>query len=99
MRTASVSDTKNNLSALLEQVKQGHSILITDRNRPVARLEPVAAPDEASAGRLARLERAGLIRRGRGKLDVAAFRKMPLAKASRGASVLTALLEERQEGR
>lgn len=39
MITASVATTKNQLSRLLRRVKLGESILITDRNRPVARLD------------------------------------------------------------
>ena len=41
MKKASITETKNSLSALLDLVKQGESVLIMDRNRPVARLEPV----------------------------------------------------------
>lgn len=100
MRTASITETKNNLSALLDQVREGQSVLIMDRNRPIARLEPVgAAEDEPASGRLARLERSGAVRRGRGKLDVEAFGRMPLPKPRRGASVVKALLDERREGR
>jgi prevent-host-death family protein len=72
MKTATISETRNSLSALLDRVRHGETVLITDRGRPVARLQPVASaedpgPDE---GRLARLERAGIIRRARrGRLD------------------------------
>ncbi len=41
MKTASISQTKNQLSALLDAVRHGETILIMDRNCPVARLEPV----------------------------------------------------------
>src|SRR5258706_4940258 len=64
MKSASVSKTKNELSSLLDQVKQGETILILDRNRPVAKIIPAGATDQD--GRIARLERAGLIRRGKG---------------------------------
>ena len=39
MKTATISETKNGLSALLDRVRHGESILITDRNQPIARLE------------------------------------------------------------
>ena len=100
MRRATISETKNGLSALLDRVRHGETILITDRNRPVARLEPVlsgehAGPDE---GRLARLERAGVIRRARrGRLDEI-LREPPPSPAA-GGDVLEALLEERRGGR
>ena len=41
MRTAGVREARQNLSALLEEVKQGREIVITERGRPVARLVPV----------------------------------------------------------
>lgn len=67
MNTATITEAKNRLSALIDRVRSGESILILDRGVPVARLEPVAAfPD--STGRLRRLERAGVIRVGDGSL-------------------------------
>jgi len=98
MRSVSVSQAKNNLSALIAKVRAGQSILITDRQQPVARLQPIEPTDETDDQRLARLERAGVITRGRGKLHKKFFR-MPRPKSPRGASVLDALLEERREGR
>lgn len=100
MKTATITQTKNSLSALLDRVRHGETIVITDRSRPVARLEPVAAterggPDE---GRLARLERAGLMRRGRGGPDEAILKTDPPCPRP-GADVLGALLDERRSGR
>ncbi len=96
MRTASISETKAKLSALLDRVRAGEVVTITDRGRPVARIVPAASePDDA--GRLARLERAGLVRRPLRTLDAETFLAGPLARSS--ASVLEALLEERREGR
>ena len=40
MRTAGIREARQNLSALLAQVAQGHEVVITDRGRPVARLVP-----------------------------------------------------------
>jgi prevent-host-death family protein len=100
MKTATISETKNGLSALLDRVRHGESILITDRNLPVARLEPAvsagnAGPDE---GRLARLERAGIIRRARhGRLEEI-VRVAPPAPEP-GADIVAAVLEERRRGR
>jgi prevent-host-death family protein len=100
MKTATISETKNQLSALLDRVRHGETILITDRNQPVARLEPVvsassAGPDE---GRLARLERAGIIRRARhGRLEEI-MRVLPPATEA-GGDIVAAILEERRSGR
>ena len=41
MRTAGVREARQNLSALLDEVRKGREIVITERGRPVARLVPV----------------------------------------------------------
>ena len=62
MKMASITEAKNNLSALIDRVKNGASILIVDRGRPVARLEPVrGAESDDDDGRLARLVRDGVV--------------------------------------
>jgi prevent-host-death family protein len=94
MRRATITEAKNGLSALIDQVKAGETILITDRGVPVARLEPTALVDWDA--RLARLERQGLIRRGRG--DVRKILERPLVKTVDGSSVVALLLEERESG-
>jgi prevent-host-death family protein len=40
MKKAGIREARQNLSALLEEVKKGREVLITDRGRPVARLAP-----------------------------------------------------------
>jgi prevent-host-death family protein len=96
MTSYSVSDAKNQLSALLARVRRGARIIITDRGVPVAVLGPVTpaeAPAEADEARLARLEREGLIRRGNGKLiDLG-----PPVRLPEGVSAVAALLAEREE--
>ena len=94
MKTASVSEAKAKLSALLDLVRAGETVVILQRGRPVARLVPAVEADDVQ-GRLARLERAGLIRRGRGRLVERVLAPGPRARAS----VVEALLEERREGR
>jgi prevent-host-death family protein len=95
MKKATISDAKNNLSAYLDFVRRGETVIIMDRNCPVARLEPVYKDDDAT-GRLSRLERAGLIRRGSGKRQkLLTANELPMSKIS----VLEALLKERREGR
>jgi prevent-host-death family protein len=99
MKIASITETKNRLSALLDKVRHGETILIMDRDRPVARLEPVGADERVDPqGRLAQLERAGVIRRGSGKAARLILDKRP-PRIAGGASVLRALLAERAEGR
>lgn len=97
MTTASITQAKTNLSKLLKKVRHGESVLILDRNVPVARLEPLAAHSrEAAESKLAELERRGLLRRGTGKLPRDFF-KLPRLKFKK--SLVEAVLEERREAR
>lgn len=41
MQTVNIADLKNNLSAYLEQVRNGLELVVKDRNRPIARLLPL----------------------------------------------------------
>ena len=43
MRTAGVREARQNLSALLDEVRKGREIVITERGRPVAKLVPADA--------------------------------------------------------
>jgi prevent-host-death family protein len=95
--TASVSEAKNKLSALLAKVKAGETVLILDRGRPVARLEPATSAGDDEA-RIARLERAGIARRPKNPpLPADFFDKNPPIELPPGVSVLEALLDERRE--
>ena len=97
MKTATLTEAKNGLSALIDRVRAGESFLILDRGVPVARLEPVTAhPDQD--GRVRRLERAGILRVGgrRPPLDVL---RTPAPDLSSDASAVDLLLEERRAGR
>ena len=44
MRTAGVREARQNLSALLDEVRMGREVVITERGRPVARLVPPGRP-------------------------------------------------------
>ena len=98
MKRASISETKNRLSALLDHVRQGQTIIIEDRGVPVARLEPVAAISEPGDGRLARLERHGIIRRPRRRLPRAIYDTPPPPPAE-GRPPSDLIIEERRLGR
>jgi prevent-host-death family protein len=55
MLVATITEAKNRLSALIDQVRSGESVLIVDRGIPVARLESAvsAAPDAEGRDRAA----------------------------------------------
>jgi prevent-host-death family protein len=60
MRKATITEAKNQLSASIDRVRNGETIVITDRGLPVARLVPaVGTAAEDRDARLARLERRG----------------------------------------
>jgi len=99
VKKASITEAKNSLSALIDGLKGGSSVLIVDRGRPVARLEPVISGQEIGAeGRLSRLVREGVVRPGRKSLPTELLTTPPPRPKS-GASAVDALLEERREGR
>ena len=98
MKKASISDAKNNLSALIDSVKGGSPVLIVDRGRPVARLEPVYGVAAADEGPLARLVREGIVRPARAGVAKAVLTTRP-PRPRKGASGVRALLDERREGR
>jgi prevent-host-death family protein len=89
MKTTTVSEARNGLSALLKRVKGGETVLITHRGIPIARIEPVHAPDDPT-GRLDRLVRAGIIRPGSGNVPASILAGPTVRAASMGGSVLDA---------
>src|SRR5690349_6461563 len=98
MSVVKVSDLKNRLSHYLRLVRSGESVLVTDRDRVIARIEPAgdaAAADDDESRWLNDLERRGIIRRGQGKLPRGWLQRRPRLKAD----VVGALLDERQSGR
>lgn len=98
MKKAKIAELKNHLSRYLDHVRSGESVLVLDRDQPVAQIVPLAWPAADARGhdaRLAQLERRGLIRRGSGGLpEWFGKRKPPRLKGS----VLKDLLAERGEG-
>ncbi|MGQ0463960.1 MAG: type II toxin-antitoxin system Phd/YefM family antitoxin [Sporichthyaceae bacterium] len=96
MLTATISEAKNRLSALIDRVRAGESVLILDRGSPVARLESVVAGPDPE-GRLVRLQRAGLIQVANRPATGPGLTEPPRPAA--GASALQALLAERRDGR
>ena len=98
MKSVNVSELKNHLSEYLGIVRKGRSILVRDRDRVIARIEPAGDREDAStdeAGWLDALERKGIIRRGK-RAPVAA---LLLARETVRADVVATLIDEREDGR
>jgi prevent-host-death family protein len=98
MKKASITEAKNNLSALIDRVKSGSSVLIVDRGRPVARLEPASGLRADDDSRLARMVRDGIVRPAHRVIPKTLFASKP-PRARQAASGVRALLEERRAGR
>ena len=96
MKTTTISEAKNRLSSLLERVKNGETVLITNRGVPVARIEPISASGDPT-GRADRFARAGLLRPGTGRLPPR-FTAGPTVRLSEGVSAVDAVIEERRSG-
>jgi len=98
MKKASITEAKNNLSALIDSVKGGTPVLIVDRGRPVARLDSVNELGPHDDGRLARLVRDGVVRPARAAMPKALLGSQP-PRVKKNASGVRALLEDRRDGR
>ena len=96
MEKVSVSQLKDQLSAYLKKVRAGQTVVVTDRNKPVARLEPIG-PTAWDSERIAELVRQGLVSMPKAPpLTIEEIRRMrPVVP---GARLLEALLEERDSG-
>jgi prevent-host-death family protein len=98
MKAVNIAELKNRLSHYLRLVRRGQPLLVRDRDRVIARIEPAGetgAPAGDDAERLAELERRGILRRARRRVRRELLARRPAVRAD----VLAALLGEREEGR
>ena len=93
MRTVSISELKASLSEHLSVVREGEDVIVTDRGIPVARISRVQGC-QGEKERRARLARQGLL-----SLGTRALRTKHPPPGKGPSGVLSALLEERAEGR
>ncbi len=100
MKTANVAAAKNELSRLLRRVRRGETVVITDRNRPVAKLVPIdPAEPPAEADVAALLASGALIPPAGAPLDVSRFLAAARPRVPASASLTSAVLAERRETR
>jgi prevent-host-death family protein len=57
MRTAGIREARQNLSVLLDEVRKGREVVITERGRPVAKLVPPDRPRGKGVPNLAAFRR------------------------------------------
>ena len=94
VKTANIATAKSQLSRLLSRVKKGEAVVITDRHKPVARLEPIRELDAV----IARLCATGQLvpPKAEGK-DVENLLSLPSPRLPKGKTLTEAVLAEREE--
>lgn len=96
MKNANISELRDGLSEYLARVRRGETVIVYDRDTPIARIEPIPASDESIPEWVREAERRGVMsppkKRGRFVLPA------PI-KIDPKFSILEALLEERRTGR
>ena len=96
MLQSTISHSKSAFSSLIDQVRAGETVMITDREVPVALLTPIPHQLYHGAEILADFERQGLIRRASLSGDLALDDLPPKTPLT---GTLAALLKERHESR
>jgi antitoxin (DNA-binding transcriptional repressor) of toxin-antitoxin stability system len=94
-KSISVSQLKARLSQQLRRVKAGETVLITERGRPIAMMNPL--PPEIMSEELAELVEAGLVRPSSEPLAPGYWDEERPADPE--GSVRQAIIDEREEGR
>ena len=96
MKNARISELRDGLSEYLARVRKGETIIVYDRDTPIARIDPIA-PGAAEVPEWAReAERRGILSPPRSTDPVSLG---PPVRVDPELSVLEALLEERRSGR
>ncbi len=99
MKNAKISELRDGLSEYLARVRKGETVIVYDRDTPIARIEPIAAvpPEPGVPEWVIEAEKRGILLppkvRGAPKLRVDPIKVDPKF------SLLEALLEERRSGR
>jgi antitoxin (DNA-binding transcriptional repressor) of toxin-antitoxin stability system len=99
MKSARISELRDGLSEYLARVRRGETVIVYDRDTPIARIEPIssAAARPGAPDWLVEAEKRGIV------LPPRAADAPPLdvdpVQAEGRFSLLEALLEERRSGR
>lgn len=96
MKNARISELRDSLSEYLARVRKGETVIVYDRDTPIARIEPIAPSDDDPEW-LREAIRRGIVTPPRVR-DSAPFDLSPV-RADPRFSLLEALLEERRSGR
>lgn len=99
MKKAKIGELRNGLSRYLAHVRAGGTVIVYERDTPIAEITPIAHAGNRKVSdkeRLVLLEKKGVIRRGAG--DRRWYEKHKPIKVPGGSGVLDAVLEERKSG-
>jgi antitoxin (DNA-binding transcriptional repressor) of toxin-antitoxin stability system len=96
MKSAMISELRDSLSKYLARVRKGETVIVYDRDTPIARIEPIAPADGGVPDWVRDAERRGILSPPKVRRPA---RLPPPVKIDRRFSVLEALLEERRSGR
>ena len=98
MKNANISEIRDHLSEYLRKVRKGETVIVYDREIPIARLEPIPASGRGHPPCYHRALAAGIVIPPR-LSDDALKTLSPPAKPRLPARLLEALIEERRGGR
>ncbi len=96
MKTATITEAKNGLSALIDRVRAGESVVITDRGVPVAVIEPAMQRVDVE-DRIAALERRGLVRPPKDPMALDRLLQRQPVRLDRDVDVVAMVVEDREE--
>jgi prevent-host-death family protein len=90
--TVGARELKTRLGTYLRRVRQGETLIVTERGEPAAELRPVLRGRSAEEAALAKLQARGAVSR-RARRPLTRFRSI----RSRGKPVSEAVIEDREE--
>jgi prevent-host-death family protein len=61
MKTSNISYLRNHLSEVLSCVREGETVMVLDRDKPIARLVPYASGENVLTERMKELQQLGLL--------------------------------------
>ena len=99
MKSKSVSEARANLSSLIEEVRQGETIVITNRGEPVARIESCTPADSSDSDRINSLVARGLAIPPRNRMDVEEFLSAHRPKLPEDVNLSDYVIADREESR
>ncbi len=85
-------ELKTRLGTYLRKVRQGSTLVVTDRGEPIAELRPIGGGLSGTEAALARLEASGAVTRLE-KRRLSPFRQI----VARGSSLSKAIVEDRED--